>query len=373
MSYFRRTMKNSIRGIENISENAMGFIEKYNNNWKLKHQYTSHMSDLPLDYKREIEDYWKKYCSRFNTDWHRFYFSQFALSDVRFIPDDVYYAIIDKHFNNRKMNIGVDEKNYYNLWFPDTNRAKVVVRKINGIYYNANYKIIEKNEVIRLCMEQARVIIKPSVGIGRSTGISFLDREQGVEGITKLLFDGNHNLVVQEIIQQHKDLSKIHPPSVNTIRSISLLFNGKVHILSSILRMGINGNQVDNICAGGIMCGIKDNGQLKDIGYSLMGDLYDKHPQGTEFKSVTVPSYDKVKQLIIREQEKFAHFRLISWDIAVEEDGEPVLIEVNLCNGGMRFHQFCNGPLFGELTDEVLEEVFVTDEFVNRRRGYNNG
>ncbi len=359
MNKLRSMVKNSILGLTSIGDSAMDHMERYNNNWKLKHSYTSNMSELPMDYKREIQEYWKTYSSGFNTDWHRFYYSQFGLSDVRFIPDDLYYSNIDKHFNNRKMSIGVDEKNYYDLWFPNIKRAKVVVRKINEIYYNENYTIIDKNEVVRLCLEQPQLIIKPSVGMGRSTGITFLNRGQGEEGITKLIFEGNQNLVVQEIIQQHDDLSRIHPSSVNTIRSISLLFKGKVHLLSSILRMGIDGNQVDNLSAGGIMCGIKENGQLKDIGYSLYGKPYNKHPQGFEFKGTTVPSYDRIKELIIREQEKFAHFRLIYWDIAVGKDGEPILIEVNLCNGGMRFHQFNNGPLFGELTSEVLKEVFA--------------
>ena len=53
-----------------------------------------------------------------------------------------------------------------------------------------------------------------------------------------------------------------------------------------------------------------------------------------------------------------AHFRLISWDVAIDENAEPVLIEANLQMGDIDILQPVNGPLFGELTDDVLREVF---------------
>ena len=48
----------------------------------------------------------------------------------------------------------------------------------------------------------------------------------------------------------------------------------------------------------------------------------------------------------------------MSWDIAIDEDGNPVLIEANMRKGSVNFHQFNNGPLFGELTERVLNEIF---------------
>lgn len=164
---------------------------------------------------------------------------------------------------------------------------------------------------------------------------------------------------MQEIIEQHPDLAIIHPSSVNTVRTISLLYNAKIHILSSVLRMGVNGNIVDNASAGGITCGIERNGQLKNVGYSANGVRYDRHPQGFEFHNCIVPSYDRVLELVKEQHKKMAHFRLISWDFAIDIDREPVLIEANLKNGELDFHQFNNGPLFGDLLDRMLTEIFV--------------
>ena len=58
------------------------------------------------------------------------------------------------------------------------------------------------------------------------------------------------------------------------------------------------------------------------------------------------------------------HFRLVSWDIAIDESGEPILIEMNSAYGGPELHQFSNGPIFGEDTEEILEEVFGNNKKV---------
>ena len=54
----------------------------------------------------------------------------------------------------------------------------------------------------------------------------------------------------------------------------------------------------------------------------------------------------------------FPHFRQISWDFAIDENEEPVFVEMNLCNGELDFHQLNNGPLYGDDTDIILGEVF---------------
>jgi hypothetical protein len=57
---------------------------------------------------------------------------------------------------------------------------------------------------------------------------------------------------------------------------------------------------------------------------------------------------------------RLGHFRLVYWDVAIDEAGEPVLIESNLRTGGLNVIQYNNGPLFGDLTEKVLTEVYLS-------------
>lgn len=326
--------------------------------WRLKKQYLKKEDYITSEYKKDIKKYWGKYTKKANYVWHKYYSSRNGIYDVRYIPDDLYYTVIDQHFNNRKFGWGVNDKNYYKLWFDGCKQPEIVIHKINNIYYDNKYKIISKDTISNIVLQNKQLIIKPAVETGGSKGIVFWNRNDGIDSFMKIITGSQKNLVVQKIIKQHDELNKIHPNSVNTIRIISLILKGKVNILSAVLRMGINGNKVDNASAGGITCGIKENGQLKSVAYSAHGIKYDKHPQGYIFENCVIPSYDKVIKLVKEQHIKMAHFRMISWDIAIDASGEPILIEANLRNGECDFHQFNNGPLFGDLTDDVLSEVF---------------
>lgn len=51
------------------------------------------------------------------------------------------------------------------------------------------------------------------------------------------------------------------------------------------------------------------------------------------------------------------YFKLVSWDIAMDEDNQSLLIELNVKSQEINFHQFSNGPLFGKFTREVHKMI----------------
>ena len=82
----------------------------------------------------------------------------------------------------------------------------------------------------------------------------------------------------------------------------------------------------------------------------------DRHPRGYAFKDVTVPAYDKVIRVVKEEASRLPQLGIIGWDFGVDKDGEPVFIELNIFPGQ---NQRSGGPTFGDLTEEVLQDVFV--------------
>ncbi|WP_161485689.1 hypothetical protein [Gracilibacillus timonensis] len=49
---------------------------------------------------------------------------------------------------------------------------------------------------------------------------------------------------------------------------------------------------------------------------------------------------------------------MVSWDYAIDKNGDPVLIEANIPTGQIDFHQINIGPIFGEYTEKVLDHVY---------------
>ena len=138
----------------------------------------------------------------------------------------------------------------------------------------------------------------------------------------------------------------------------SMFFNGEVHILTSILRVGAPGSHTDTASTGkGYTVGIGLNGQLNKEGYNIYGERRTSTSSGRMFENVVLCGHDEICSQIKKAHKMLSRFGIISWDFAVDENGEPILIEYNLNYPDVMIYQMNNGPLFGDLTQTVLEDV----------------
>ena len=309
-------------------------------------------SRLTKEQIREVREYWKPYIN-ISSKWARYYSAQNGKFDPRYIPNDLYYTLIDQHFNSRKLGYGFNDKNYYSKLFAGIKQPEIVVRKINGLIFDEDYRQISIDEARAKILEEPEVICKPSQESGSGRGITFFHKDD-IKTIDKFLSDPSYDdYVVQKLLKQHPELDKVHKGSVNCIRVCSLLMQDGVHILSAVLRMGFGNSKVDNATAkdnsqyDGMSCGIDSSGKLKKYAYGYSrGERCERHPDGLVFEGFQVPCFDKAIELVKRAHPLIGHFRLVSWDIAVDKNGDAILIEANMRKGSINFHQFNNGPLF---------------------------
>ena len=311
---------------------------------------------VPADYAKRWKEYWGKY-GNYSPRWGWFYAARNGIDDVRYIPATLYYTKLDQHFNNKKLGWGFNDKNYYSEIFKGIKQPRVLVRNIGGLLFDEDYKQLTIDEAIRVICTEPEVICKPSLESGSGRGIQFI-RTSDTLALRQLLESVDSEYVIQAVIKQHPALSNIHPGSVNSVRVASLLMEDGVHILSSCLRMGAGESRVDNHHAGGMSSGVNSDGSIQKYAYYIYGQRTDVHPSGFVFEGFTVPSYNKIIELVKNAHPLIGHFRLVGWDIAVDETGDAVLIECNMRKNGIELHEFSNGPYFGELTDKVLDEVF---------------
>ena len=308
---------------------------------------------------KEIKNYYSEYC-KINTLFHDFYYQKTGLYSKYYIPDDLYYTKIDPFYNNWEEAYYLDNKCYYDKLFSNVPQPKTILKRMNDIYYDKDNNIIDKNQAFKIVKNKNNYFLKKATDSEGGHGVFYIKKyEDFVNNISKIKTD----LIVQESLSQCSELNKLHDNSINTIRVLSLISNNKVHIVSTILRMGIGDSKVDNASSGGITCGINKSGRLKEIAYASNGKSYTRHPtSNVSFGDIIIPNYDKIIKLVEKLAITMPHFRLVSWDIAINSDNNPILVEANLRYGELDFHQLNNGPLFGDMTDLILKEVFKGDE-----------
>lgn len=311
--------------------------------------------------KKQVLEYYKPY-AKVNTAFHDYYAEKTGTFDVRYIPDDLYFCQIDKFYNNWHDAKVVENKCYYKQMFPNARQPETFCYRINGFWYTGEMERVSYEELLERVASLDEVVIKKATATSGGRGVSFANRmsEGGiVKAFDEAVFPIQGDIVVQMPIKQHAVLNSICSSSVNSIRMLSLLRQEGVKICSISLRMGIGNSRVDNVSSGGFSCGMDMEGRLKAVGHTKKGESLWKHPtSGVEFSTITIPGIDKAIDMVKEMHPRIPHFRLVSWDLSIGEDGEPILIEANLSYGGIQVHQLNNGPVFGDDTEQVLQEVF---------------
>ncbi|MBO5972608.1 MAG: hypothetical protein J6Q07_06330 [Alistipes sp.] len=312
--------------------------------------------------KERIRAFWSKYGVKSqDLGWFDYYNTVVPNCEnlELYVPHGLYFARVDAALTVPYAAKTLDDKNFYDLLFYDIHQPKTICRVEDGVLLDGNYQLITRDEAVKLCQAAGYVIIKPSVNSCGGNGIKFWKSgEDSVEALVDIL-NANRRYIVSEVVSQSREISRVHASSLNTIRIMSLMHNNKVYILSSILRMGVGGAKVDNATAGGIFCGINDDGTLKDVAHNTRGDIFYEHPQTGPFNQFHIPNFEKCKELVERCAPRLSRIsRLCSWDICLDENDEPMLIEANLTFGGIEIHQVTNGPIFGDMTEEVLDSIF---------------
>jgi hypothetical protein len=138
--------------------------------------------------------------------------------------------------------------------------------------------------------------------------------------------------IIQKRISQHSELCRLHPHSVNTLRLLTTIRDGRVLLLSGLFRIGVKGNHVDNWSAGGIAVGVNmQKGALQKYGLFKpdYGRKTDCHPDtGIKFENFQIPYFEQAANMAVELHKFFYGVHSIGWDIAITPDG-PMFIEGN--------------------------------------------
>lgn len=138
------------------------------------------------------------------------------------------------------------------------------------------------------------------------------------------------NMFLEEFIIQDAEWGKICPNSVNTIRAMTRIINGKAELFYAAARIGNGTAVVDNFHQGGVGVRIDmDKGTL--IGNAVSKDLEEVecHPaSGVKFDGFKIPYWNEIKQMVCEAAMVNPDVKVVGWDVAISNKG-PLLIEAN--------------------------------------------
>lgn len=285
-----------------------------------------------------------------------------GIFDKRYIPYEFMENFLRPQLYKESFRAAFQDKTYLSEIFSNIRQPKTVVKKIEGLYYDDKFEHISLDSAVNCAYNVLRsgkeILIKPNLST-MGMGIKFLSSASLSEIKNDFIRYGN--FVVQEAVRQHSEMAYLNHDTVNTVRITTFLLDDNVIPLAALVRVGAPEKRVDNWHQGGSIIGVNLDGSV--LPWALGNDIQKNTqlPSGAligENGFKRVPNFDKVVKLVKRAHYKVPMFKMISWDIAIEESGEPMMLEFNVY-GDITIHEMLTGPLFGEYTDQILERYVL--------------
>jgi hypothetical protein len=299
--------------------------------------------------------------------------SHFLGNDINIVPEDICHDFIETILNPPRFRDYYSDKNIYDKLFPAGYLPRTILRKINGMYHDEQYKLIEMSEQrFSQILEKSgvdRIVIKPSVGgqsgIGvrlfyKTTGTATSWRDVTTDELLNLTYlDKNYgpHIIIQEAVTQSDFLSQFNPSSANTLRlalyrSVS---DNECHIVGAFMRIGGKGSVVDNTHAGGYFIGIQPDGTFCHEVCNQFGQLLTTFNDIDFTKDYHYPKWDEVTDFAKSVGKYILHHRLLALDIILDKNDKPHLIEYNIEGYSVWGYQFTNSCALGHYTDEIID------------------
>lgn len=178
------------------------------------------------------------------------------------------------------------------------------------------------------CIKHPKFIAK-EVDSGCGVGIKIVDTTN-YKTIEELYADLSTSAtwIIEELIQQNKEISAFNESSVNTIRFPSFRHGNKVVAARPCMRFGRKGCVVDNAGQSGIFVSIDiKSGEIITDAFDEHGNRYKSHPDSNKvFKGFKIPQWEELLEIAHQ-----AHLSLpenqvyVAFDFALSDKGWVVV------------------------------------------------
>ncbi len=327
---------------------------------------------LTKEQKKEIDEYYLKYYGKkVPYKWHQEYAAFTKKFDVTYLPEILFIPKINPALNNRVQSVTFEDKTLLPLVINNLDYVrtpKIIASQTEKFNLRYGNEFIKFEDLISKLSDIGLCFIKPARDTCSGFGCQVLDIHNGInlktnERLEDILKQYRGNFLIEEIVTNAKEIKALHPQSLNTFRIMTYVVNNEVKVCAPCMRIGMGENNVDNAHAGGIFIGVDlvgEDGVLKDTAYTEFNTQYKIHPDSkVEFNGYVIPHFKRVIDSAIRlHKEKYFNMGLIGYDIVLDENYMPTVIEVNLNAPSPWLHQMVSGKgLFSEDTKYMLDMI----------------
>lgn len=146
---------------------------------------------------------------RVDTLFHEFYTQKTHLFDLRYIPDDIYYAYIDPYYNDWAIASHLDNKCYYYKIFEGINQPETIAMRMGSTWLvplekeDSRYLFVDENVAFSR-IAACESFMKQATESEGGHGVIYLPNNSNIDEIRAAVNRLNGDLIIQKKVKQVK-------------------------------------------------------------------------------------------------------------------------------------------------------------------------
>ena len=254
-------------------------------------------------------------------------FNDYLLCEFYKLTDEQRATYVTRKVNNDLVRI-LNDRDYYHF-FDNKSEFYTTFAKYIGRQWLDFGNATEK-EFLEFMKDRDTVIVKPDSSSGGFGVDKFFKLDFPSMDAMYKKFRADHIGVIEDVLQQHEDLNKLNPSSINTLRIVTILNESGPHIVYAHIRIGNSDRPVDNLHSGGMFAPIDlDKGVIQYPAYDKARHTYTEHPRThTQIQGFAIPYWEEAKAMCLEASQVVPQMRYVGWDVAITPNG-PVFVEGN--------------------------------------------
>ena len=332
------------------------------------------LKKLSKEQVNAIQAYWSPLIGgkKVSDKWHQLLYSISGVFNPEYEPFEIAVKVQNALSPVAARRV-FDDKCLYQQLLIGFNIPIRVAQCSNGVYYLPEQtSMVETDycDFINSLKDITDCIIKPSVGTDGGRGVSSLDVKDGIvigsnnENIRTFIdkFQKRYglNYCIERKVHECANLQCLNPTSCNTLRIHTYRNREKqiIEHLSSYIRIGKQGEVVDNAFSGGYCGRISKEGYLDRIIRVYPYQISTVTESGVDIRKYKIDNYNKIINTVIKAHSLLPMFDLIGWDVTIDDAGNVIIIEFNP-NPDMRLEQLVfDSSCLGVKQADIVRSVF---------------
>lgn len=261
------------------------------------------------------------------------------------MPENFYHLVVVPRISRCFADIS-GKKSFSNRMMP-TPVMPDIAYHIGGLLYDRNYVQIDRTALIHLARPHGAVFVKDDHS-ARGKKV----RKVAAAELSNFAFC--EDCAIQRPVRQHSFFDEFVTGSVATLRITTVRApSGDFEMREAAIRFGRSGAEwltADENVAVQI---VDVAGTLDTMGYTADWQGWEAHPDtGAVFGGRKIPSFAAAVELCESLHAALPHVSIIGWDVAINSEGAPELLEWNAGHCGIAGPEALIGPLFADMNWE---------------------